>query len=115
MFRYEEHLAREKGINFRNEQWERIWEVSVSKSIEHIIPQSKASDDIKHTLGNLMLLPPNLNSSLQDKPTRQKLEAYRNTGLLTAIEVASTQRWSKKAVRQREATLLEWATHEWAS
>ena len=114
MFRYEEYLAKKEGNNFENEQWEKIWAVSPSKSIEHIIPQSKASDDVKHALGNLMILPPNLNSKLQDKQPRQKFEAYRKTGLLTAIEVASTNKWTKKAVRAREESLLEWARHEWA-
>ena len=69
MFRYEEHLTREAGNNFQNEQWARIWEVSPSRSIEHIIPQNTASDDVKHVLGNLMILPPNLNSKLKDKKT----------------------------------------------
>ena len=118
MFRYEEHLAKKQGTGLINEQWERIWEVSPSKSIEHIIPQSKASDEIKHTLGNLMILPPRLNAQLQDKPPREKLESYRNTGLLSAIEVASISQWSKryeeKSIRQREEKLLQWASDEWA-
>ena len=114
MFRYEEYLSMKDGNNFENEQWERIWEASPSRSIEHIIPQSKASDEIKHALGNLMILPPNLNSKLQDQPPSKKLEPYRKTGLLTAIEVASVSRWSKKAVRKREETILQWATKEWA-
>ena len=44
LFRYEEHLARKQGQNFRNEQWERIWERSAADLIEHIWPQSKAPD-----------------------------------------------------------------------
>ena len=114
MFRYEEHLTREAGNNFQNEQWERIWEVSSSRSIEHIIPQNTASDDIKHVLGNLMILPPNLNSKLQNKKPTQKLMEYRQTGLLSAIEVASIRRWPKKAVREREEKLLQWAIDEWS-
>ena len=114
MFRYEEHLAREAGNNFKNEQWERIWEVSPSRSIEHIFPQNTASNDVKHVLGNLMILPPNLNSKLQDKKPVQKLDAYRKTGLLSAIEVASEGRWSKRTVRDREEKLLQWAADEWA-
>lgn len=113
-FRYEEHLTRLAGNNFQNEQWERIWEVSPSKSIEHIFPQSTAPDDVKHLLGNLMILPPNLNSKLQDKVPKEKFSEYRKTGLLSAIEVASTLRWSKKAVREREKMLLHWASKEWA-
>ncbi len=118
MFRYEEHLAQEAGQKFQNEQWERIWEKSASDSIEHINPRSTAPDDIKHILGNLMILPPNLNSQLQDKTPREKRSAYRKTGLLTALEVASTleskPRWPKRSVRNREEKLLKWAGREWA-
>ena len=118
MFRYEEHLTHEAGSKFLNEQWERIWEASPSNSIEHVSPQSTASDDIKHALGNLMILPPKLNSKLQDKTPKEKEPEYKRTGLLSAIEVASIleskPRWPKTVVRQRGEKLLEWATKEWA-
>ncbi len=113
MFRYEEHLAEQAGLNFRNEQWERIWEASPSRSIEHIIPQSKADEAIKHRLGNLMILPPGLNSKLRDLPTFKKLESYEKTGLLTAKKVAEIRRWSRISVEKRENDILNWASQEW--
>ena len=117
MFRYEEYLTKKAGNNFKNEQWERIWEASPSDSIEHIIPQSTAPDDIRHILGNLMILPPDLNKKLGNKKPKMKLGEYRKTGLLSAIEVAdqvaSQSRWRKSAVREREEKLLEWAKVEW--
>ena len=117
MFRYEENLAREQGLNFRNEQWKKIWLESASRSIEHIWAQSKAPKDVKHRIGNLVLLPPPLNSALQDKNPKEKAEAYRRTGLLIAEEVAHTiemGRWAKKSIRSREEALLKWAATEWA-
>lgn len=115
MFRYEEHLAKKKRQKLSNKQWERIWEKSASESIEHIMPQSKAKENIKHRLGNLVILPLGLNKSLQDKIPSQKYEAYRQTGLFCAIEVPpATGRWSKIAVENREEKLLEWATKEWS-
>ena len=115
MFRYEEYLSEKEGLNFRNEQWQKIWAESSSKSIEHIWPQSKAPDNVKHTLGNLVLLPPNLNSKLRDKPPKEKREAYRQTGLLIAGKVASVpRRWSQKTVKERENEILKWAAVEWA-
>ena len=115
MFRYEEYLAEKEGLNFKNEQWQKIWAESSSKSIEHIWPQSKAPDNVKHTLGNLMLLPPNLNSKLRDKPPKEKRKAYRQTGLLIAGKVASVpRRWSRRTVKERENEILKWATDEWA-
>ncbi|MCY4254836.1 MAG: DUF262 domain-containing HNH endonuclease family protein [Gammaproteobacteria bacterium] len=118
MFRYEEHLRRKEGQNFKNEHWEHIWNKSPSKSIEHISPQKTAPDTIKHRLGNLMILQPELNSQLQDKKPEQKRQAYRDTGLLSAKEVASIlesePEWTQEAVKERGGKLLEWAAREWA-
>ena len=114
LFRYEEYLAAKEGLNFKNEQWERIWMASASRSIEHIYAQSSAPDDIRHNLGNLMILPPGLNSKLQDKSFSKKRPAYQQTGLLMAGEVASVTRWTRRAVKKRETELLEWAAEEWA-
>ena len=115
MFRYEEHLTKKKGNKFRNEQWEKIWSVSPSKSIEHIFPQNTARDHMKHRLGNLLLLPPSLNSRLGYMPPKEKFEKYRETGLLIAVEVASNKRWSNNAIKLRERKMLEWASREWDS
>lgn len=117
MYRYEEHLARQSGQKFRNEQWEKIWMVSAAESIEHIWAQSKAPVSVKHRLGNLVLLPPRLNSSLQDDDPASKTAAYRKTGLLIACEVADLidrGRWTTKSIESREAALLAWAKVEWA-
>ena len=117
MFRYEEHLAREQKLNFSNEQWEKIWMVSPSESIEHIWAKSRAPDKSRHRLGNLMLLPPKLNSALQNKPAKGKAAHYRKTGLLIAGEVADVidaAGWKSKSIKEREERLIEWAAEEWA-
>jgi Protein of unknown function DUF262/Protein of unknown function (DUF1524) len=117
MFRYEEHLARNQKLNFSNEQWEKIWLVTPAESIEHIWANSKAPEKSKHRLGNLVLLPPNLNSTLQDDAPKDKTAAYRKTGLLIAGEVADiidADGWTAKSIDNREAVLLEWAANEWA-
>lgn len=117
MFRYEEYLSKSRGMRFKNEQWEKIWLVSPSESIEHILPQSKAAAKHKHRLGNLVLLPPRLNSQLQDKPPKDKVGAYRDTGLLIAGEVAEwieKNGWDRKTIDAREQKLLDWIENEWA-
>lgn len=117
MFRYEEYLTKEAGIHIENEHWQKIWLESPAKSIEHITPQSQAlPDDNVHRLGNLMLLPPGLNSSLKDKPPAEKFSAYHATGLLTAQEVevrAKTKTWGPKDIQWREDKILRWAKQEW--
>lgn len=117
LYRYEEHLANEWSLKFSNEQWNKIWMVSAAQSIEHIWPQSKAPEKHRHRLGNLLLLPPGLNSKLQAKRPKAKTQDYRRTGLLIAEEVADeieTTGWGRKAIGQRENDLLEWAESEWA-
>ena len=117
MFRYEEHLSSQRNQHFSNEQWERIWEASASKSIEHIWPKSNAPEEHKHRLGNLMLLPPGLNSRLQDDPPTKKIGEYARTGLLIAAEVVdqleTSKAWSVEEINKREEELLAWAAKEW--
>ena len=112
MYRYEEDHAHG---NITNEQWERIWEQSAAHSIEHIQPQSSGAAYV-HFLGNLMLLTPGLNSTLNDKEPVQKTTAYRDTGLHAATEVAQTIEsvgWGREQVEQREQLLLEWIRQTW--
>jgi hypothetical protein len=116
MFRYEEHLARKQKLNFSNEQWQKIWMVSPSESIEHIWAQSRAPAKHMHRLGNLLLLPPKLNSKLQDRAPKDKVECYKKTGLLIAGEVAdliTNGGWSSGAIDAREQDILDWAKTEW--
>lgn len=117
MCRYEEHLtkeAEEAGERIADDRREKIWREE--KSIEHITPQSRASDDTVHRLGNLMLLPPGLNSSLKNKPPEEKFGEYHATGLLTAQEVAArakTKTWGPKDIQWRQNKILRWAEQEW--
>lgn len=118
MFKYEEHLSKRKGMIFSKDQWEKIWMASPSDSIEHIWARSKAPDRQKHRLGNLVLLPPNLNSQLSDKPAKEKANSYAKTGLLVAGRVAAmidkSGGWSKKEIDAFENEMLAWAVTEWA-
>ena len=126
LFRYEEHLAEQQGQTFKNEQWDRIWEESAAKSIEHIFPQSLGSQEpliashegvFVHRLGNLLLLPPIVNSQLGDKTPEEKADSYINTGLLIAKEVGLTIKqsgWGLDEVQKREQRLLEWVRWKWS-
>ena len=122
--RYEEHLAVKNKATFNDEQWNRIWEKSPSNSIEHIRPQILYDNNDypkMHSIGNLMILPPGLNSKLRDKPVSEKAEEYAKTGLFLAREVADLveqwdieSHWTPEAIEEREQALLEWARQEWA-
>ena len=43
LYRYEEHLAKEREMRLDNRQWQSIWDDSASNTIEHILPQSSSS------------------------------------------------------------------------
>jgi hypothetical protein len=124
LYRYEEHLARKAGQKINEGMWNRIWESEPSKSIEHIFPQSKGSDSpttggvYVHRLGNLVMLPPGINSKLQDISPREKAHTYAEQGLLQAIEVSKLldgHKWNRAAVKRREKSLIRWALKEWGS
>ncbi len=121
--RYEEYLASLQGQRFSNEQWTRIWEKSAASSIEHILPQSigvqyKSQDGtFVHRLGNLMLLPPGLNSSLGKKDPIEKAAEYRKLGLFDAVDVAQTieanGEWGEAQIKEREEDILNWIADVW--
>ena len=125
LFRYEEHLAAQRGQQITNEQWDRLWTDSAVNSIEHILPQSKGSHKplsakrtavYVHRLGNLLLLPPNENSRLGGKDPEEKADTYLGTGLLSAIEVAQTIQqngWGINQVKEREKRLIKWIRETW--
>lgn len=114
-YRYEEHLARKAGQKLNEAQWNRIWEVEPSRSVEHVKPQSSGVSYMHH-LGNLMMLPPGVNSKLKDSDPATKAETYKTCGLLSSIEVAKLigkGRWDKGAVEARASELLAWAKTQW--
>lgn len=115
MFRYEEHLASKQGQKYDNIQWKRIWDETPAQSIEHISPQSSGRKYV-HRLGNLVLLPPRLNSALRDSKPSKKAAEYEKTGLLIAAELKpALKQWSGASVKRREESLLQWAKQEWAN
>ena len=115
-YRYEEYLTHKAHQVFDNEQWNRIWLSNASDSIEHILPQSSGSNKI-HRLGNLVLLPPKLNSKLRALAPANKAEEYRKTGMLIAIKAADDVdrgKWGPTRIKERQEALLDWAKAEWA-
>jgi hypothetical protein len=88
------------------------------------MPQSKGSSNPStsgvyvHRLGNLVLLPPGVNSKLKDLDPKQKAKTYESCGLLAATEIARTLRrkhgkWNRAIVERRERGLIRWASKEW--
>jgi hypothetical protein len=125
-YRYEESLAARDGANISNEMWERIWSSTTADTIEHIHPQEitptwrgklgrgrKQLERNVHRLGNLMVLPPRVNSSAGAKSFGEKKKIYRKNRLRLMDEVLRKKDWNKTTIEEREKKLLEWAITEW--
>lgn len=126
LYRYEEFLAAQDGATISNEMWERIWSSSTSDTIEHIHPQTptdswrgklgrgrKQLEKNVHRLGNLMILPPGINSKAGAKSFKEKKEIYRKNRLRLMDEILRKRDWDKRAIEEREQNLLDWAKNEW--
>lgn len=114
-YRYDEQLAAEHGEALNESQWNKIWGEEPARSIEHIKPQSSGVSYV-HRLGNLMMLPPGINSSLRDKDPKDKARIYQTSGLLSAVGVAKLIKsggWDRRAVDARTAGILEWVRRQW--
>ena len=124
-FRYEEHLA---GGTISEETWEKVWATSPSKSIEHIFPQTPTApewqgkfgvdeDEIEkqtHHLGNLIVLPPGVNSQAGNKPFAEKKKIYRqNYSLKLMDEILELDDWDSLKAKERQDRLLQWAARTW--
>ena len=117
LFRYEEHLAQADGRKSTNTQWNRIWQAVAAQSIEHIMPQSTGDEETVHRLGNLVLLPPGLNSQLGATAPKDKAAAYQKKagGMLIVQEVVpQLPHWGEREIKAREKKIIAWAKQEWA-
>ncbi|GAF69651.1 unnamed protein product, partial [marine sediment metagenome] len=125
-YRYEEHLAEKAGVRISPAVWEGIWSTSPTNTIEHICPQTpgpewqgklgEPKEFEKHVnrLGNLMILPPGVNSQARNKPFKGKKKIYRkNRQLKLMDEVIAKRDWNRKAIADRERRLLRWAKNAW--
>ena len=113
LYKYEEHLTRKAGGAFNDKKLNRILEYSKEDTIEHIKSQSSKRSYIDY-VGNLFLLPPNVNAKLSDKNPEEKVDEYRRTGFLMADEIIPhLGRWYKNVVSERSVKIAKWACEEW--
>lgn len=126
LFRYEEYLAKNEGEKISKETWDKIWSESPAKTIEHIHPKTyidtwkgkignsqEEIEDIVHTLGNLVMLPPGMNSECGQKIFSEKKEKYKKQSLFMLREIESLDDWNKKTIEDRELKILDFIKFEW--
>jgi hypothetical protein len=126
LYRYEEYLCKKQGSEISNEMWEQIWSKSAVTTIEHIYPQSISKNWVGkmgpgrnqleknvNRIGNLILLPPHINSQASQKTFVEKKKIYKSNFLRMHDEVIKCRDWDKTRINNREKILLDWAKEEW--
>ena len=128
-FRYEEYLAKMKGTQLDKIIWNEIWESNPNNTIEHILPQDKSKPcwnhftedehrELVHSMGNLCLLAPRLNSEAGNKGFSDKKETYKKASLMLLNEIVSDNGversvWDKDAINYRREQLIKFAMEQW--
>jgi len=128
-FRYEEYLAKMNGTQLDKIIWNEIWESNPNNTIEHILPQDKSKPcwnhftedehrELVHSMGNLCLLAPRLNSEAGNKGFSDKKETYKKASLMLLNEIVfdnGVERsvWDKDAINYRRDQLIKFAMEQW--
>ena len=126
MYRYEEYLAQQKGEKISEDTWKKIWSDTPAKTIEHIHPKTyietwkgkigdsqEEIDSVVNGIGNLILLPPGINSKAGQKVFEEKKEIYSPYHLLMIEEVTKLSDWDKESIDKRESRLLDFIRKTW--
>jgi len=135
MYEYEQHLRGKTKSEREKIVWDDLIEPpSDHITVEHIYPQKPLDITwteafgnyspaqkltLKNALGNLLTLSRPKNSSLQNKPFKEKcFEKDKFVGFvygsLAENEVATTEVWDAFAIVNRSIKLLEFASRRWA-
>lgn len=108
--------------------WEKIWSESPAKTIEHIHPQTykdtwkgkigtnqEEIETTVHTIGNLVLLPPGINSIAGQKPFSEKKEIYKKYHLFMLEKIRENEDWGKIEIENRELELIDFIKIKWGT
>ena len=67
-----------------------------------------------HRFGNLIALPPGINSKAGTKPFVDKLVVYKSVaGLHHVTEITKLKNWNLFAIEKREKNLIQFAHEQW--
>lgn len=128
-FRYEEYLSTKNGSQINQVLWNEIWESNSNNTIEHILPQDKSDPgwshitevkhkELLHSIGNLCLLSPPLNSEASNKCFDDKKAVYKKANLMHLQDIISGNGiernvWDEDAINNRREHLIKFAMDQW--
>ena len=126
LYRYEEYLTAKAGEKVSEDIWEKIWSATPATTIEHIHPKTYTDkwkgkignsqediDEVVNRIGNLILLPPGINSKAGQKTFEEKKEVYKSYHLLMLNKIVGLSDWNKATIDNREMELLSFIEEMW--
>lgn len=124
LYHYEKYLSKQNNQFFSQKSWDVIWAKNIDNTIEHIYPQDetnwkgkvlKNKEYYLHVIGNLILLPNQLNSKASNSDFKTKVELYKNTDINAAKEVTQNYTdWDYKTINDRTDKLITFAQEYWS-
>ena len=132
LWRYEEFLLKKENKQVCERLKAEIWDRhSASETIEHIYPQNpdingpwkskvkplknEKLENLKNSLGNLILLSPELNKEADNNSFYLKKKVYKKAEELMIIkEVIEINDWNRTSIKKREQNIADFLREEFA-
>ena len=125
-YKYEEYLCNINNIPFDPRYWSFISDNKLLDTIEHIFPQTpdkswqgkmgSGKNTIErnvHRLGNLIVLPQNINQQCSNKSFLEKKKIYETQPCNYIKDIINCSDWTKDNIDEREEKLLNTAKQIW--
>jgi len=122
-------LPKNKSTQLDQVVWNELWESNPNNTIEHVLPQDKSNPgwshiaetkhkELLHSIGNLCLLSPNLNSEASNNCFDDKKQVYKKANLTHLKDIVSDgdierNLWDEDAINNRRERLIEFAIDQW--
>jgi hypothetical protein len=122
-YQYEQYLSEKKRYAINQNVWNDIWKLTGKESIEHIMPQNRNASDwqhiskqhqkLLHSIGNLSLLTPPLNSEAGDKDFKHKKSVYEKANINLFKDIKKCDQWTEAEIKNRTEELICFAKERW--
>ena len=116
LYEYEAYLIKESNSNNKLLNFKGFFN-QTDISIEHIHPQSSqpGEKNLKSVdrIGNLILLKKKVNSRISNRTFNKKKESYQMSDFISVQNIANSNDWDEKNIRERAKKLAKFGNKKW--
>lgn len=112
-----------QGLSGENSDLGGVLDESYTFNLEHVMPLSQTTNwnvdeqvaqQYRKRLGNMVLINPDVNQKLGNKPFAQKRKVYQQSPMLSTQAVGQFTRWGAADIEARQTAMAELATRIWS-